>query len=69
MEAYYLLALIRDMLGSHAEAAKCYRKVLYLDPNHSEALLHLALLAENQGDLAEARRLQQRARRSEEVAR
>lgn len=69
VEAYYLLALIRDMLGSPAEAAKCYRKVLYLDPNHSEALLHLALLAENQGDLAEARRLQQRARRSEEVAR
>jgi chemotaxis protein methyltransferase WspC len=69
VEAYYLLALIRDMLGSTAEAAKCYRKVLYLDPNHSEALLHLALLAENQGDLAEARRLQQRARRSEEVAR
>lgn len=69
VEAYYLLALIRDMLGNPAEAAKCYRKVLYLDPNHSEALLHLALLAENQGDLAEARRLQQRARRSEEVAR
>lgn len=69
VEAYYLLALIRDMLGSTAEAAKCYRKVLYLDPNHSEALQHLALLAENQGDLAEARRLQQRARRSEEVAR
>lgn len=62
--ALYLLALIRDSLGD-PRAAETYRKVLYLEPNHPEALLHLALLAEKQGDIASARRLQQRARRSE----
>ncbi len=66
--AFYLLALIRDTLGDPRAAAECYRKVIYLDPNHPEALLHLALFAEKQGDLAGARRLQLRARRSEEAA-
>ncbi len=65
--ALYLLALIRDSL-SDPRAGETYRKVLYLEPNHPEALLHLALLAEKQGDIDGARRLQQRARRSEEAA-
>ncbi|MEA3212199.1 MAG: chemotaxis protein methyltransferase WspC [Chthoniobacter sp.] len=66
--AFYLLALVRDSLGDAGAAIEYYRKVLYLDPNHPEALLHLALLAEKQGDAAGARRLQLRARRSEEAA-
>lgn len=66
--AFYLLGLIRDTLGDSRAATGFYRKVLYLDPNHPEALLHLALLAEREGDVAGARRLQLRARRSEEAA-
>jgi chemotaxis protein methyltransferase WspC len=66
--AYFLLGLVRDGMGDHREASDCYRKVLYLEPNHPEALLHLALLAEKQGDPASARRLQIRARRVEEAA-
>ena len=66
--AFYLLALIRDTLGDPRAATGLYRKVLYLEPDHPEALLHLALLAEKRGDLDGARRLQLRARRGEEAA-
>ena len=50
--AFYLLGLVRDATGNHAEAAAYYRKALYLDPNHYDALIHLALLMEKQGDAA-----------------
>ena len=65
---YYLLGLVRDSLGDLRGAAESYRKVIYLDPDHPEALLHLALLAEKQGDPAAARRLITRLRRVEEAA-
>lgn len=63
----YLLAVIRDTLGDSQGATEYYRKVLYLDPDHPEALLHLALTAEKRGDRDGARRLQLRARRNEEA--
>ncbi len=62
-EGHYLLGLIRDVLGDAQSATQSYRKALYLNPNHSEALVHLALLAERRGDAGEAQRLQERARR------
>jgi len=63
-EAYYLLGLISDARGDADKAADCYRKALYLEPEHSETLLHLALNREKRGDLAGAKRLRQRARRN-----
>jgi chemotaxis protein methyltransferase WspC len=66
--ALYLLALVRDAMGDDRGAADCYRKVVYLEPNHAEALMHLALLAEKRGDSSAARRLQLRSRRVEEIA-
>jgi chemotaxis protein methyltransferase WspC len=62
-EALYLLGLVRDANGSQAQAIETYRKALYLDPNHHEALVHLALLLAKQGDTAGAQVLQQRGRR------
>jgi chemotaxis protein methyltransferase WspC len=62
-KAYYLLGLLRDATGDGEGAADCYRKVLYLEPSHTEALLHLAVLSERQGDRATAARLRERARR------
>jgi chemotaxis protein methyltransferase WspC len=62
-QAYYLLGLVRDAVGDVSSASDCYRKALYLDPNHAEALMHLALLAERQGDAATGRRLLGRALR------
>ncbi len=58
-------ALMRDATGNEPEAAELYRKALYLDPNHHEALVHLALLLEKQGDNARAKLLRDRARRLE----
>jgi chemotaxis protein methyltransferase WspC len=63
-EAYYLLGLMRDATGDLERASECYRKVLYLEPDHSEALVHLALLCERQGDRAAARRFRGRAKRA-----
>ena len=64
--AFYLMGLVRDATGSSSEAAAYYRKALYLDPNHYDAQIHLALLLEKQGDLAAAQVLRDRARRLEQ---
>jgi len=63
--AFYLLGLVRDATGGHADAAAFYRKALYLDANHYDALIHLALLIGEQGDAAGALVLRNRARRLE----
>ena len=62
-EALHLLGLIRDAAGNPSAAADCYRKSLYLDPGHHQALVHLALLLEKQGDRTRAKALNERARR------
>ena len=64
--AFYLLGLVRDATGNHSEAASYYRKALYLDPNHYDTQIHLALLMETQGDPAGAQVLRNRARRLEQ---
>jgi len=61
-QAYYLLGLLRDARGDE-RAIECYRKALYLDPNHYETLVHLAVLAHKNGDAAAARNFQRRAER------
>jgi chemotaxis protein methyltransferase WspC len=63
---YCLLGLVSDALGKPEEAEEYYRKALYLDPDHGEALMHLALLAEKDGDSKAALRLRQRALRAHE---
>jgi chemotaxis protein methyltransferase WspC len=65
-QAFYLMGLVRDATGSHLEATESYRKALYLDPDHYEALIHLAFLMEKQGSTAAALTLRERARRVEE---
>lgn len=62
-EAYYLLGVVRDAEADGKRAEECYRKALYLSPDHEESLLHLALVAERGGDAAGARRYRERARR------
>src|SRR6185503_6966756 len=62
-QAFYLLGLVHDTPGSAVEAELYYRKALYLDPHHLEALQHLALLREKQGDLTGARLLRSRGQR------
>jgi len=62
--AFYLLGLVSDAAGHHLEAREHYRKTLYLEPDHTEALVHLAALLEMHGDTAGARRMNERARRA-----
>lgn len=67
-QVFYWLGLLSDMAGSALEAQGFYRKALYLEPQHAEALVHLAALLASQGDAAGARRLQDRAARSGRMA-
>ncbi|MEN5304545.1 MULTISPECIES: protein-glutamate O-methyltransferase CheR [unclassified Pseudomonas] len=63
-QVYYWLGLLSDTQGDAQQALSLYRKALYLEPQHPEALLHLATLLAAQGDEAGARRLQERAARA-----
>ncbi|MDH0646645.1 chemotaxis protein CheR [Pseudomonas sp. GD03858] len=63
-QIYYWLGLLCDMQADAAQAITHYRKALYLEPQHPEALMHLAALLASQGDEAGARRLQERAARA-----
>ena len=67
-QVFYWLGLLSDVAGSALEAQGYYRKALYLEPQHPDALMHLAALLQSQGDTAGARRLQARAARSERAA-
>jgi len=62
-ETYHLVGLLHDSAGRMREAAEHYRKALYLDPQHSEALVHLAVALQKQGDAPGAQRLLERANR------
>jgi chemotaxis protein methyltransferase WspC len=62
-ETYHLIGLLHDSAGRVREAAEHYRKALYLDPQHAEALAHLAVVLQKQGDTLGAQRLLERANR------
>jgi chemotaxis protein methyltransferase WspC len=59
-----LMGTTYDAMREATRAEACYRRALYLDPSHADALLHLALLMERRGDSASATRLRARARRT-----
>ncbi|KVD11732.1 methyltransferase [Burkholderia ubonensis] len=63
-DAFYLLGLIADARGLDADAQDFYRKTLYLEPAHYEALTHLAALRDAAGDADGARQLMARAQRA-----
>jgi chemotaxis protein methyltransferase WspC len=63
--AFYLLGVLADANGETNLARSHYRKALYLDPQHAEALAHLATLLELEGDRNGARLLMQRASRAQ----
>jgi chemotaxis protein methyltransferase WspC len=67
-QVFYWLGLLSDVAGRALEAQGFYRKALYLEPQHPDALMHLAALLQSQGDSAGARRLQERAARNERAA-
>ncbi len=62
-QVFYWLGLLSEVEGGTAQAQGFYRKALYLEPQHPEALAQLAALLAAQGDSAGARRLNERAAR------
>ena len=66
-EAFYVMGLVRDASGCHAEAVGFYRKTIYLDPQHHDALAQLAYLLDAQGDKTGAKAMGDRARRIEKT--
>jgi chemotaxis protein methyltransferase WspC len=64
MDLLYTLAVVADAAGDGERAEAFYRKTLYLDPRHADALGHLALLLDKRGDARGARQLRQRLARS-----
>ena len=63
-DTFYLLGLIADARSRHIDAGDFYRKALYLEPAHYEALTHLAALLDVAGDTVGARQLMLRAERA-----
>lgn len=63
-DTFYLLGVIAQARGLPADAGDFYRKTLYLDPSHYEALTHLAALLDVGGDVVGARQLMLRAQRA-----
>jgi len=61
--AFYLLGLLHDAAGRSQQACEQYRKALYLDPGHAEALVHLAVALRRDGDVRGAQLLLDRAKR------
>jgi len=64
--AYYLLGVLYDAEGDLNRAADMFRKTIYLDPDHHEALIHLSLYAERSGNKAVSSNLKRRALRAAE---
>ncbi len=62
-EAYFILGLINELTNKHVQAQDYWKRCIYLQPDHYEALCHLALLADTSGDAATASALKARAAR------
>lgn len=59
-ELYCVMGLISRAQGNALAARDCYRKAVYLDPQHDEASLQLAMLLEQGGEGGRARSMRQR---------
>ncbi|HEY0588160.1 MAG TPA: protein-glutamate O-methyltransferase CheR [Pseudoduganella sp.] len=63
-EAYFILGLLAETAAKPADAAAHLKRCLYLQPDHYEALCHLALLQEQGGNRSAAATLKARAARA-----
>ena len=59
--AYYTLGVVSLSSDRLPEAEKAFSKAVYLNPGYYEALVHLALLKERQGETSEALKIRKRA--------
>lgn len=61
--AYFILGMLSEHAGQAAQAEEHWRRCIYLQPDHYEALCHLALLAEQSGNSSGAAAFKARAAR------
>lgn len=62
-QTYFILALIEHALKNDIDSEEYLLKTIYLDPQHYEALIYLALLSEKKGENVQAQLFFNRARR------
>ena len=62
-EAYFILGLVNELTDKPRLAEDYWKRCVYLQPDHYEALCHLALLAETNNDPGAAAALKARAAR------
>jgi chemotaxis protein methyltransferase WspC len=62
--ALFLLGMVNDAQGNTSEAITWFRKALYVEPGHEQALLHLSIIARQSGGSERATHLDRRARRA-----
>ncbi len=62
-EVFCLQGLISQSSDHLAEAEEYFRRALYLDPGHREALVHMSLLCASRGDRERSVAFRDRARR------
>ncbi|MDX1253103.1 MAG: hypothetical protein IDH49_12785 [Gammaproteobacteria bacterium] len=60
---HYLLGLVYEAEGKMEQSREMLQKAVYLDPGHYQALIHLALYAEQKGDMGAATAYRDRAKR------
>lgn len=63
-ELFFLMGMLHQSAGDPDRAEGCFHKTLYLDADHEEAHLALALVARQRGDLAMAEKYRQSAARA-----
>jgi chemotaxis protein methyltransferase WspC len=57
------MGLVYQARQDRPRAMECFRRALYLEPEHREALVHLMLLCQVQGEHAQAALLRRRLER------
>ena len=63
-ELFFLMGMLHQSAGDPDRAEGCFHKTLYLDADHEEAHLALALVARRRGDLSMAEKYRQSAARA-----
>lgn len=63
IQANFLMGVINHALDQEKKAEEFFIKTIYLDPNHYEALMHLAFITEHKGDHHRAEQLRKRIQR------
>nr|HPI20117.1 tetratricopeptide repeat protein [Candidatus Kapabacteria bacterium] len=58
---YFLVGLIYEAQNKLDLSEQNYNKALYLNPNHYEAVVHLSLIYEKQGNIKQASLFKERA--------